>query len=136
MGYWHFVKGFPREKLLLGIPCYGRSFLAPAWYAPVTGPSPREYVPYRAVRELQAEGWRRVWDAEAGVPYLAKDGAGELISYEDPESAEAKGRWARAQGFRGIFFWEITQDWTERGHELVAAARRGFLPGSDEVGSR
>lgn len=127
MAFWHEVKRFPKAKLVVGIPSYGRSFLAASWHEPVTGKSPREYVSWNAVRDLLAEGWRREWDAATQVPFLRKDGVGELISYEDEESAARKGAWARAEGYRGIFFWEITQDAREGRHVLVSAARSAFV---------
>lgn len=127
MAYWNVTKRFPREKLLLGIPCYGRSFLVPRLHLPTREASPRTYLGYNAVRKLLAEGWRREWDAAAAVPYLVKDGVAEVISYEDEESAELKGRWAREQGYRGIFFWEVSQDADRGRHVLVEAARQGFL---------
>jgi len=127
MAYWNITKGFPRDKLLLGIPCYGRSFLVPRMHMPTKEASPRTYLGFNAVRKLLAEGWRREWDAAAAVPYLVKDGVAEVISYEDEESATIKGRWAREQGYRGIFFWEVSQDWDDGRHVLVDAARRGFL---------
>lgn len=126
MAYWHERKGFPRDKLLLGIPCYGRSFLVSRWHDPTPKPSPRTYLGFNAVRKLLAEGWRREWDAAAGVPYLVKDGETELISYEDEESAALKGKWARDHGYRGIMFWEVTQDAEAGSHRIVAAARGAF----------
>lgn len=127
MAYWHLVKGFPREKLCFGLPCYGRGFLASRWGEKTAGKAPHEYVAWKDCRLMMAQGWKRTWDPEAGVPWLTKAGTGELISYEDEESAEAKGRWAAAQGFRGIFFWEISQDVERGSHMVVAAARKGFL---------
>ncbi len=127
MTFWNEVKRFPKEKLVVGIPSYGRSFLAARWHEKTAGKSPREYVSWKTVRGLLAEGWRREWDAAAQVPFLTKPGAAELISYEDEESAARKGAWARAQGYRGIFFWEITQDHLDGVHVLVAAARRTWV---------
>lgn len=127
IGYWRFVKEFPAEKLLLGIPSYGRSFMTAAWYTKVDGRSKREYVHYaKTVLPLLKRGWQRVWDAEAGVPYLRKDGVRELISYEDEASARLKGKLAKDAGLRGIFFWEISQDAIGGRHVIVDAARGGF----------
>lgn len=51
----------------------------------------------------------------------------ELISYEDPQSVELKAQWVRQAGLRGIFFWEISQDFLEGRAPLVQAARQGLL---------
>jgi len=126
IGYWRFVKQFPADKLLLGIPSYGRGFAAGEWYAKVDGPSKRNYISYRQVQELIRQGWRRVWDHEAGVPFLTKYGVRELITYEDEASARLKGKLARDASLRGIFFWEISQDAIGGRHVVVDAARRGF----------
>ena len=126
IGYWHHVKGFPPEKLLLGIPSYGRGFAATAWYGKTRGKPKHGYISYRNVKALLAQGWRREWDAEAGVPWLHRQGVREVISYEDERSAELKGRLARKAGLRGIFFWEISQDAVNGRHAVVNAARKGF----------
>lgn len=126
IGYWRHVKGFPPEKLLLGIPSYGRGFVAREWYGRIEGKSKRNYISYKGVQELLGQGWRRVWDADACVPYLVKDGVRELITYEDEASARLKGKLAREAGIRGIFFWEISQDSIGGRHVVVNAARRGF----------
>jgi len=127
MAYWETVKGWPKNRLLMGIPSYGRGFLASRWYETVAGKSPHGYVSLLAVRRLIAEGWVRSWDQHAQVPYLSKPGEPGLISYEDEQSAEIKGKWARDEGYRGIFFWEISLDFSEGTHAIVAAARKGFL---------
>jgi len=128
MAYWHERKGFPRDKLCLGIPCYGRSFPVAHWGEIATPPPwPRAYVGFKDVHALQAEGWKREWDAAAAVPFLRKDRIKELISYEDEESAALKGRWAKDHGYRGIFFWEVTQDAVGGTHRIAAAARIALL---------
>lgn len=127
MQWWHEVKGFPKEKLNLGIPCYGRSFAVAKWHEKPIGKSPREYVSYKTCLDLEAKGWTRHRDDSARVPYLAKSGEHELISFEDLPSAKEKGAWAKANGYRGIFFWEVTQDLLDGDHVLVQSARSGFL---------
>ena len=37
-----------------------------------------------------------------------------------------KGAWAREKGFRGVFFWNIEQDWRDGDHEVVRAAAAAF----------
>ncbi|MDX1934333.1 MAG: glycoside hydrolase family 18 protein [Capsulimonadales bacterium] len=127
--YWTKTKGFPADKLLLGIPLYGRGFaVRQLGDRTVKGQrAPHEYVGWQEVDALLRMGWKRVRDQKAGVPYLVSPRGDEVISYEDTESAREKGAWAKKQGLSGIFFWEITQDHTDGTHLLVRAAREGFL---------
>jgi len=127
MTYWAEKRKWPKDRLNLGIPCYGRGFAVRAWHRKPEEKSPHETIPWHDLPELLQDGWRRAWDAKVGVPTLLKEGVPELISYEDPESAALKGAWAREQGLRGIFFWTIEQDWVGNDHDIVRAAAEAFL---------
>ena len=61
------------------------------------------------------EGTRR-FDPEGEVPWLS--GEGWYLSYDDPSSIAAKGRYARDLGLRGAGAWELSQD---RGGRLLGA---------------
>lgn len=125
--YWTKERNWPRERLLIGIPCYGRGFRASKLGEAAKGNHSRSYVSYSAVNALiGSEGWTRRWDDAAKVPVAQKPGGGEIVSYEDAESAGIKGEWARKEKVGGIFFWEITQDYDGKTHTIVAAARRAL----------
>ncbi len=125
LAYWRDQRNWPTDRLNVGIPCYGRGFAVKEWHRKPSGKAPHETIAHREVAELFRDGWRRVWDPKVGVPTLMKDA--ELISYEDAESAALKGAWAREKGCRGIFFWQIEQDWVDGDHEVVRAAAKTFL---------
>lgn len=126
LNYWLRQKGWPREKLLLGIPLYGRGFRASGWGAPATGSYARSEVMYRDIAALQKAGWKRGWDTAAQVPSLHSPDGSEILSYEDADSARGKGRYARDNDLGGIFFWEISQDFDGQTNPLVRAARAGL----------
>jgi len=126
MAYWTGKRKWPADRLNVGIPCYGRGFAVKEWHQKPAGKAPHETVDHHDIAGLLQDGWRRAWDAKVGVPTLLKEGVTELISYEDPESAALKGAWAREKGFRGIFFWNIEQDWRDGDHEIVRAAAASF----------
>ncbi len=128
MDYWAEQKGFKRSKLLVGVPCYGRGFPVDAWYESFErgDETPHPYVAYRDIPHLLAEGWVRHWDADVSVPWLSREGTNELISYDDTESAALKGQWAAKNGYAGVFFWEISQDFTDGHHAIVRAATEGY----------
>ena len=123
--YW-VAKGFPKNKILVGIPCFGRGFAVGKWAQEPERLSSHSEVAYKATGALLAAGWTRHWDAQAGVPWLGNPAGNELVSYDDRESARAKGAWARTEHLRGVFFWEITQDYVNGRNELVEAAREGL----------
>ena len=125
--YWAETRQWPKDGLNLGIPCYGRGFAVKTWHQKPAGKARHESIDAREIPALLNDGWRRAWDAKVGVPTLLKEGVTELISYEDAESAALKGTWAREQGLRGIFFWNIEQDFSDGDHEIVKAAAAAFL---------
>jgi len=124
--YWLKQKRWPKEKLLFGIPLYGRGFPTPHLGGAASGDHERSYVPYRDIRKLQTAGWRRTWDAAAQAPYLQNSGNTEVISYDDLTSVKRKAQYAREAGVAGVFFWEITQDFDGKTNPLVRAARAGL----------
>jgi chitinase len=127
MAYWSEQRKWPRDRLNVGIPCYGRGFAVRQWHQKPAGKPIHESIDAHDIPTLLRQGWRRVWDPQVGVPTLLKEGVPELISYEDEESAARKGAWSREKGFRGIFFWNIEQDWLEGDHSVVRAAAASFL---------
>jgi len=127
MAYWCERRQWTADRLIVGIPCYGRGFAVKEWHRKAAGKAPHETIAHHDIAALLDDGWHRVWDSKVGVPTLLKAGADELISYEDAESAGLKGAWVRQKGYRGLFFWTIEQDWRDGDHEVVRAAAKSFL---------
>jgi chitinase len=119
---WHGKLGWPKSKLNLGIPLYGRGFRASALDEKTTGDYERSYIDLKEVEKLRGAGWERRRDPAEKVPYLLRPGGGELISYEDAASARHKATWARQQGLGGIFFWELSGDHADRAQSVLQAA--------------
>lgn len=124
--YWLKTKKWPKEKLALGIPLYGRGFRAAKWGDPAKGDYPRSSVSYKEVPKLITQGWKVGRDTSAGVPCLTSPDGAEVFSYEDPESARRKGEFAKKLGLAGVFFWEISQDFDGKSNPVVRAARDGL----------
>ena len=131
MAYWVRAKNWPKSKLVVGIPCYGRGFAVAKWYEATTPTqkAAHPYLAFRDVAKLLKQGWKSQWDADAGQPCLSRDGVRELIGYDDERTAAAKGRWAAETGYAGVFFWEISQDFVDGRHALVGAASQGYRKG-------
>lgn len=107
-------RGVPANRLAVGIPLYGKGFAVSEPYA-----STKEARDRRAPRggnyanliQLQKEkGWTRKWDDETKNPWLIAPDQTAVIGYDDVESVALKTEWALKQGFRGLFFWQISGD--------------------------
>jgi chitinase len=110
--------GLPREKLLTGVPFFGKSYgsVPPAndgLFQP-GGAAPPEWrdADYRALvtRRPEAAGFTRHWSAEAQVPWLYDPARGVFITYEDSASIARKGDYVRERRLGGVIIWELGGD--------------------------
>lgn len=107
--------GVPADKLVLGVPFYGRGFKV------TTAANDGLYQPYSAPHEagdwrrikadvLGKPGWEQHWHPVAQSPWLYNPKERVFISYEDPRSIGIRADYAKQQKLRGVFTWELTGD--------------------------
>lgn len=107
--------GVPAEKILLGVPFYGHE------WGDVAGTAhglyqrgkqiPGAYSPYSVIAAtMLGHGFTRYWDSVSSVPYLYNAEKRVFVSYEDPESIAAKGRYVLEHRLGGIMFWDYEGD--------------------------
>ncbi len=126
IAYWK-SRGWPAEKLMLGIPNYGRRIHATHFGDPAPkGTYVGDEVDYIEAVRLIKSGWKPMLDADAQSPYIVKPSGDEMITYEDEASAKRKGHLAMVSGLRGFFFWEITSDFDGKSNILARAANQGW----------
>jgi chitinase len=107
--------GVPAEKLVLGIPFYGRSWIMKTVdnhgiNRPVD--SVTKAGGYTFVKDSMATkaGFVRYWDDKAKVPYLFNAETKQLVSYDDEESVKLKCDYVKAHNMAGIMFWQYASD--------------------------
>jgi chitinase len=103
----------PANRLAVGLALYGRGFSVAEPYAATKG-IVKKRIPngdYSNVHKLLNEQkWTRIWDDETKTPWLIAPDKSVVIGYDDAQSIALKTEWARKQGFKGVFFWQIAGD--------------------------
>ncbi|WP_317171610.1 glycoside hydrolase family 18 protein [Spirosoma profusum] len=111
----HIRVGVPAEKIVLGLPFYGRGWtnvrpVDNGLYQPATGK--HLFISYDELvaKYINKNGFVRYWDADAKAPYLWNPDSRTFISYADPESFEPKLAYVKQKGLAGVMFWEYIYD--------------------------
>lgn len=106
----HMKLGVPKEKILIGIPFFGR------------GKSPfPSYVDYSQINKY-ADGLKPLWDSNAQAPYYADKSGNLVLGYDNARSIAAKFDFIRLNDLPGIFVWNYDAD-TDN-HELGKTIQR------------
>jgi GH18 family chitinase len=114
------AKGVPADKLVLGLPLYGRGFLGVSKVnngldQPFTGLPAGSWekgvYDYKDIKKMLAQGTlTRHVDPVGRVPYAYSEQRGEFVSYDDAESIGNKCRWLMELGLGGAMTWELSGD--------------------------
>lgn len=113
----HVEFGVPAEKIVLGVPFYGRMWRQVG--ADQNGlDQPGAYamgLPYHQVLALSKNSnYQRFWDEAAEAPYLYSAKDSTWITYEDEESLQGKMQFVKDHKLAGAMFWELSEDNTRR----------------------
>jgi len=130
LDYWHSEQNVPAEKLVVGLPFYGRAFPATRRYQSLDRGKRSQHgvLSFRDTRELLKKKWRASWDDDVQAPWLqTPTGKGMIVAYDDRNSIYKKTLWAKQQGYRGVYFMAIHQDRMPDGkHWLVEASYKAW----------
>lgn len=106
----HVQAGIPREKILLGIPFFGRG----------AEPFP-SYLDCNKFDKYN-ENCQIIWDDAAKAPYYA-DSDGKLVcAFDNAESIAQKCRFVNDKGLKGVFYWNYDSDFED--HRLAKAVHQ------------
>lgn len=118
--YW-LAQGMPAEKLIFGVPSYGRTFtladatqttlLSPAREAGIAGPYTRleGFLSLYEICLNQQSGWTVVTDPTGAMGPYAYSGD-QWVGWDDIDTTIKKVKYAMDKGLGGIMFWELSLD--------------------------
>jgi len=117
-------EGVPAKKLYVGIPIYGKGWRGVGGTnnglrQPAAGPAQGTWesgtFDYKDVinrLNTQPTIYQRYWDPVGLAPYVYAPSInqGTWITYDDPQSVDAKLSWIRAEKYGGAMLWELSSD--------------------------
>ncbi|ROW07860.1 hypothetical protein VMCG_03485 [Cytospora schulzeri] len=120
-------QGFPAQKTLLGIPLFGRSFVA------VPGPGHRSKGSAPGSNgdgtfdysQLPRRGTKEQLDKRACAAFCV-GGDGGFVSYDNPDTVKQKAAFCRQKGLGGMFYWTGPADAKDSKRSLIAAGFRAL----------
>jgi chitinase len=126
--YLNGVRAIPKGKLVIGIPFYGKEFVADSLYTASSGCSD---VLYSSIPARIAAGWRPYWDDLSKAPYLI--GPQRTLCYDDSLSATLKCQYTIANGLGGVMMWALGQDIVSGSQVLLSAIGEAMSAPNDVV---
>jgi chitinase len=111
----HIRAGVPANKIVLGLPFYGRGWTQVAdvdngLFQPATGEHLFISFDELSDKYISKNGYTRHWDADAKAPYLWNPTTRTFISYADEESFIPKLAYVKEKKLAGVMFWEYIYD--------------------------
>ena len=104
--------GFPAEKLLLGMPAYGKVWRQVSGGGNGLGQRAatpgNKSISFDELLRLEEQGYTRYFDEKAKVPWWF-DGT-NFVTGDDSESIAYKGKWVVDNGLMGMACWQYTKD--------------------------
>jgi len=110
----HLDAGIPANKLVLGVPFYGRWWKGvnpkdQGLYQPakgITGASP-----YKVIADsIKDENFQSYWDKTASVPSIWREKDSLFMTYENKRSLQIKTEYVKKKQLGGIMFWQFNGD--------------------------
>jgi chitinase len=122
---YYLDRGVPRSKLLMGFLFHGYQFTSTNLWA---ANSHAVSITYSKVVSDLSNGWTRVWDDAAQVPYLLDSNHTQVVTYDDPQSMQIKCEYAAREHLGGAIIWALGGDvYSGKTNELLNVVGENFL---------
>jgi len=131
----HMTWGAPADRIVLGLPLYGRDWPSSSTAVPGSATADGVAVVYTDAIE-RGDRYGRNWDAASDTAYTFPDSKSQLW-YDDLEAIRIKTAYAVDQGLKGIGFWALNYEggdpvfWDMIGAETTLPGRD---PGGEDPG--
>ena len=123
--------GIPADKVVLGVPTYGRSYSGVngnhSFGQPFSGAGPAgaaTQVPgvlafYEIQDQIASGSLVQQWDSTTLTPIAYSSSNGEFVTFDNPESVGYKSAFINARGLGGAMAWSIDDDDFGNGYPLL-----------------
>lgn len=120
-------EGVPADKIVLGIPFYGRGYRGVAahrhglglrYQGAARGDSHDGLFDYRTLRGNYLNRYPKYWHKESKAAWLYEPERQLMITFEEPRSVRAKTEYVIDRGLGGVAVWELSMD-TRDGRGLL-----------------
>ncbi len=124
-------EGVPAEKLVVGVPFYGRGWMSVDPENGGLGQSgtglENVNLSYRNLKDnyINNSVFEQRWDDSAKAPFLYGEKDSIFITYENPASLQLKCRFVKDNKLKGVMFWEYFRD---KDGELLSIISREMIP--------
>ncbi|KAK7687073.1 hypothetical protein QCA50_009573 [Cerrena zonata] len=110
--HWYTSKGVARDKIIMGIPLYGRSFMntegpGKSFHGMGQGSWEQGVYDYRA---LPLPGSYVLHEDHAVASWTYNYQTREMVSFDSERVGHEKGEWIKKEGLGGSMFWELSGD--------------------------
>jgi chitinase len=106
--YLSITRQIPKNKLLLGVPFYGKEFTAAGLYQTQSGVTDIQYT--TVYPRINNVNWEYYWDDFSKVPYLQNTAHTKVVTFDDTASIRYKCEYAIDNQLSGIMIWALGQD--------------------------
>ena len=110
----HIKAGIPANKLVLGVPFYGR------WWKKVNPGNNGLYqlsngltgsYSFSTIADsIKSNSFKSYWDSSAKTPYIWREKDSLFVTYDDSRSIQLKADFVRESNLGGIMFWQFNGD--------------------------
>ncbi len=119
----------PAGKILLGVPFYGTEFFTKHMGDKFVGDAnngEHEFQYYELQSFVNAKNFKTLLDPGAQAPYLERQDADLVVSYDDPKSIQLKCEYAKNNHLGGIMIWNLGADVIGNQTPLLDAVAKSF----------